>query len=226
MTDEVTPTPIPAASATGSANARAASTLPIGETNSEGEQHGGSEAVDASRLRPAREAMRQDDVDGEQRRVGEGERNADGLPGELDVRQQVDAGDRGADAREVAGRAQADESERDRADEFDRRHRRKRQAGRSRRRRHTFMSAKTRPREATSSHAAPVELRQRSPRPSPEREDQPPPTRCEATQPRARRPVRRAERRTTGRGSGRPRCRRNRRAGAAARRRCGAAAGR
>ena len=148
-----------------------------------------------------------------------------GCPAKLDVRQQVDAGDRGGDRGEVAGRAHADESQRDRADEFDRRHRRKRQMvdrdvegtrSSARRRARATRPGATRPGRASPAFARDV-ARARRP---------PPPTRCEATQPRARRPVRRAGRRTTGRGSGRPRCRRSRRAGAASRRRRGAAAGR
>ena len=71
--------------------------------------------------------MREHDVGGEERRVGEREADANRLAPEANVRQQVDAKDRREDCGEVSRRAGADHRQGDRPDELDRGNGRERQ---------------------------------------------------------------------------------------------------
>ena len=93
ITDDVIPTPIPASSTTGSTSAGTASQPPSGVATTQRDEHGGGEPVDPGHRPVLRHAVRDDDVEGEERRVGEGERQPDRLGRELDVREQVDAAD-------------------------------------------------------------------------------------------------------------------------------------
>ena len=68
------------------------------------------------------DAVREDDVEREERGVGEGERDPDGLGRELDVGEQVDAADRQDEREAVPRRPRADRRERDHRQELDRRH--------------------------------------------------------------------------------------------------------
>ena len=127
MTDDVTPTPIPAAIATGSEKAWAALESPIGETKRKASSIAAARPSIAAQPRAPRDAVGEDDVGGEQRCVRKGEGDPDRLALELHVRQQVDACGRRRDRGDVASRARADRGQQDRADELDRRNRRQRE---------------------------------------------------------------------------------------------------
>ncbi len=85
------PTPIPAASATGSPKRRQRG--PAGQRRDRrcGHEHRGGQAVDAAQLLESRDPVREHDVDREQRRVGEGEADAERLALDPHAGQQIDA---------------------------------------------------------------------------------------------------------------------------------------
>ena len=220
MTDDVTPTAIPAAIATGSEKASCGAREPDRRDEEEGEQHCRGQAVDPAQSRAPRNTVREDDVGGEQRSVCERERDADRLALEPHVRQQEDAGGRRPDRGDVAPRARTDRRQRDRPDELDRRDRRQRQPvdrdveADIHRGKHGSQGDDQRP-------SAAIEREKRPPGPPPKRRRSPRPKRSGARRRRARRPGRREAPRRKVRGSGRRRCRRS--TPARARRRRGAA---
>ena len=127
MTDDDTPTAIPAAIATGSEKACGGAREPDRGDEEEGEQHCRRQPVDPAQARAPCDAVGEDDVGGEQRGVREGEGHPDRLPLELHVRQQVHAYGRCRDRGDVASRPRTDRREDDRADELDRGNRRQRE---------------------------------------------------------------------------------------------------
>ena len=208
MTDEAMPTPIAARSTTGSAKARERRPAADRRRDDKRHQHRGGEAVDPAERRLPRDAVAEDDVEREERRVREREGEAERLGDEEHVGEEVDAGDRDDERESVARGPGTEGGERDHRQELDRSDRPERQpldreveaAVHDAERR---AEGEDQPRLAASSSS------QRAPRPAPEREDH---RGCRDPQPgdAERLDARRtAGRRTPGRGSGRRRCRRS-----------------
>ncbi len=81
MTDELIPTPSPAASATGVEPVAARDEPADRGDHHRGDQHRPGEAVDRPNVGTDRDPVGEDDVGGEQPRVGERERDAERLAG-------------------------------------------------------------------------------------------------------------------------------------------------
>ena len=86
-------------------------------------EHGPGQAVDAAGRAPLRDPVGEDDVDGEERRVHEGEDDSNHVALDAHVDEQVDARRGGDQGEGVAGRARPGRCERDNRQELDRRHR-------------------------------------------------------------------------------------------------------
>ena len=114
------PTPTPAARATGSRSAGATLAAPNGTIASRGDEHREREAVDAPDRRAARQAVREDDVEGEQPGVDERQGEADRLGSEADVDEHVHAGNREREREPVSKRADAERRKDDHRQELDR----------------------------------------------------------------------------------------------------------
>ena len=137
----------------------------------EGEQHRRGKPVDTTHRGTAGDAVRQDDVRGEQSCVGERERDSGGLADEVHARQQVDTRGSRGDRGEVAPDARADHREGNRPDELDRGDRCQRkavdcdvEAG--------VHDCEDRAKGDDQRPAAAIECDKLAPRPSPDREDQ------------------------------------------------------
>ena len=107
MTDDEMPTPIAAPSSSGSVSAGRASRMPIGNEKTAAISIAAREPVDAGRAAIGRDAVAEHDVEHEQRAIGEGEQVAERLARDAHVGQQIDAGHRRDQRREIARRAQA-----------------------------------------------------------------------------------------------------------------------
>ena len=170
ITDEAMPTPIPAASATGSVNAGTARPARQRRHDDQRHEHRSAERVDAARFAAAGDAVPEHDVEREEDGVGERERDAERLPLEPHVREQVDAGD-GQEQREaVPRRPRSERRQRDHRQELDRRDRSERQPVD----REVEAGVHHREHGAPGDHGAPRgrrHARVRPPRPAPERED-------------------------------------------------------
>ena len=115
MTDEVTPTPMPAAIRRRFEKGRRGVTYPDRERRRHRNQHGEAEAVDAA---AGRNAMAEHDVQNEQRAVGEGEDIAQRSGRQPHVGQDRDAGDGDHQGGEIARRPDAESGETDRAEKL------------------------------------------------------------------------------------------------------------
>ena len=118
---------MPAASATGSSSAGAALEPRERRHDDHRDEHRRREPVDRSQLAAAGDAVREHDVAGEEHGVGDRERDAERLPSESHVDQQVHTDHRERERGEVAQRADAERGERDHRQELDRRDRAQRQ---------------------------------------------------------------------------------------------------
>ena len=121
------PTPIPARSATGSTSAGSAAQPAERRDDHHRDEHRRGEPVDPGHRAVPRDTMREDDVEGEERRVREREGDADRLRLELDVGEEVDAADREDERGAVPQRARPESGEPDHRQELDRGHRAERQ---------------------------------------------------------------------------------------------------
>ena len=122
MTDDVTPTATPAASATGSTSAGAALQPAIGVTTTAATKDRRRQTVEAADTGAAREPVCEHDVDGEESRVRERERDPDRLALEPHVRQEIDARDGESERERVPRRSRAERRQGDHGQELDRGH--------------------------------------------------------------------------------------------------------
>ena len=127
MTDDESPTPIPAATATGSANAGTALQPGDRRHDDRGDEHRGREAVEAAQTTAACEPVREDDVEGEEGGIGEGERESDGLTCEPDIGEQIHTEDRERESDGIPRRTSPYGGQGDDREELDRRDRPERQ---------------------------------------------------------------------------------------------------
>ena len=136
-----------------------------------GDQHRGREPVDAAERVALGDAVGEHDVQREQPGVGEREREAERLRGELHVGEQVDARHRERQGGEVARRACAERRERDDRQELDRGDRAEREPVDRRVEADVHQRQDRAPGEQ---QPAPVAILRgvRAPRPAPQREDQ------------------------------------------------------
>ena len=171
-------------------------------------QHRSGEAVDPTERRLPRDAVAQDDVEGEEAGIREREREAEWLDDEEHVGEEVDAGDRDEKRERVAGGPCSEGGERDHRQELDRSDRPERQPL-DREVEAAVHDAERGAEGEDQPKSARVELRPAAPRLAPESEHS---SCCRDSQPgdaKGPRPRRTAGRRTPGRGSGRRRCRRS-----------------
>ena len=168
------------------------------------DQHRGREPVDATERGPLGDAIGKHDVEREEDGVGERERHAERLDGDLDAGHEVDPDHRERERCEVAARARSQRRQADDRQELDRRDRRQRlPADRE------IEAAVHQREDAPPGQRADDGRRDRGRRTrargGARRRRSGPPKRCAATRRRAPPRVRTAARRRTGRGSGRPR---------------------
>ena len=206
ITDEVTPTPIPAAIATGSSTCGTTAQPPIAVlTGAAISIAAPSPSMPPTPARATRGARARCTA-----RTGprcRRERDSEGLTRHLHRDQAVHPGHREREREPVADRANADRREHDHRQELDRGH------GSERQSRDRLVEAAVHHREhapsATTSHTVVVGRSERAPRPAPDREHDRCAARSAATRPRAAPPARTAAPRTPARDSGTPRCRRS-----------------
>src|SRR5215207_7418995 len=128
ITDDATPTPIPAASATGSSSAGSAAQPPIGVTTTS------ATSIDAARpsipiaRSPCATLLTEDDVRGEEHGVRERESDAERLSFEAHVREEVHTEDGQCQGSGVARCARAERREGENREKLDRGDRAERQA--------------------------------------------------------------------------------------------------
>ena len=205
------PTATPAASTTGSVSAGTAAQPPIGVATRSATSIDRTERIDSARPGEPGDAVPEHDVEREEGGVREREGDAERLPGEHDVCEQVDAEDCERQRGAVPPGARPERREHDHGQELDRGDRAERQPvdreveaavhdaehGAPRDDRAALGAAERRPTPATD--VARARRRRRRPRSAARRR-------------RAAPGGRRAAPRTPARGSGRPRCRRSTRA--------------
>ena len=116
------PTPIPANSRSGCANAVVAYHKPYRTDHHQCDKHGGPEAVDARRLCVLGDAVSQNDVEYEQSAIGKGKQQAQGLAAELHLSQQPASRCRQDHCCDIAAAVYAYRGQYDRADKLYRSH--------------------------------------------------------------------------------------------------------